>query len=254
MARPSPAALLVLCLLAGGCAGGAGESAGGPSPRGRLATALEKTRHAGSARVAEYVVSEPRDLEWRLAGRTRFDYNDALIDIVHLRHPDLAPGTTFHVRIADIPYVRRTNGSWYSPPYHTGEFELGYANFIHLVTRAYGRVESEGPRRLLVWMSRGRLERLRTSPAGMVGPLGTLYDLRGPMRVDLDAKGRIERIKYTVSGRYYFALTPSHRVTVTNEFSHFRRHFDVTPPPGGEITSGPLVPPQPGARAEMSRL
>jgi hypothetical protein len=66
------------------------------------------------------------------------------------------------------------------------------------------------------------------------------------MQVGLDAKGRIERIDYTVTGRYYFALTPAHRVAVTNEFSHFRRNFDVDPPPGGKITAGPLEPPQPG--------
>jgi hypothetical protein len=65
---------------------------------------------------------------------------------------------------------------------------------------------------------------------------------------------REPRWSYTVTGRYFFSLTPTHRVHVTNTYRDFDAHFDVEPPPGDEITPGPLIPPQPGARAESSRL
>jgi hypothetical protein len=61
-------------------------------------------------------------------------------------------------------------------------------------------------------------------------------------------------MEYVVTGRYFRALTPAYRVRVSVEFSDFRQHFDVEPPPGDLITPGPLEPPQPGARAESSRL
>jgi hypothetical protein len=244
-------ALVTVCAFLGACGGGGerGDSSGpvGPSPRKQFEAALLKTRHAGSAAVVERVVSEPRDLQFEVTGRTRFDYNDALLKVRYARHRSLAPGSAFHVRIADFPYVRRTNGRWYVPPYHSGEFELGYSNFLHLVSRAYGEVESEGPRTLLVRMSRDNLERLRTSAEGSLGPLGTMYDLLGPMRFELDDEGRIGRIEYTVTGRYYFSLTPAHEVSVTTEFTDFASKFDVEPPPGDMITPGPLKPPRPAA-------
>ena len=204
--------------------------------------------------MREHVVSDPADYEMRITGRARFDYSDALLRVVHVRHPQLAPGTVFHLRIANVPYVLRTNGTWYVPPFHTGEFELGYSDFVHLLSRAYGRVERDSSGTLLVRMSRRRLDRLRMSPEGSLGPLGTLYDLVGPMRVDLDDDGRIAHISYTVTGRYYFSLTPDHRVHVELDFRDFDPAFDVEPPSESAVTPGPLIPPQAGARADSSRL
>lgn len=254
-------ALVALSILAASCGGDSsgepashGRRSGGPSPRERFANALIETRRAGSAAVSEHLVSDPRQLEWTITGRTRFDRNEAILDIVHQHHPLLAPGTGFHVVIDSSPYVRRTNGRWYVPPFHTGEFELSYRNFVHLISRAYGRVRADGPETLLVWMSPANLTRLRETAEGAEGPLGTLYDLLGPMRFELDETGRIARMDYMVTGRYFGALTPAHRVRVSVEFSDFKPRFDVEPPPGNMITPGPLKPPQPGARAEISRL
>jgi hypothetical protein len=254
-------ALLAASLVAASCGDGPPAErssrerpATGPTPRERFANALIATRRAGSAAVSEHLVSEPRQLEWEITGRTRFDRNEAVLDIVHQRHPVLAPGTGFHIVIDFSPYVRRTNGRWYVPPFHSGEFELSYRNFVYLIGRAYGRVAADGPETLLVWMSRANLTRLRETAEGAEGPLGTLYDLIGPMRFQLDDEGRIERMEYMVTGRYFWALTPAHRVRVSVEFSDFKHHFDVEPPPGNLITPGPLKPPQPGARAEISRL
>ncbi len=199
-------------------------------------------------------MSEPRQLEWRITGRTRFDRDVALLDIVHLHHPALAPRTGFHILISDASYVRRTNGRWYVPPFHSGEFELSYANFVHLISRGYGKVQADGSRTLLVWMSPANLRRLRTSAEGAAGPLGALHDFIGPMRFQLDERGRIERMEYLVTGRYFWALTPAHTVRVSVTFSDFKSDFEVEPPPGDLITPGPLKPPQPGARAEISRL
>jgi hypothetical protein len=241
-------ALATACAVLPGCGGDE------PNARKLFAEALDKTWRAGSARMSERVRSDPHDLEFEVRGRTRFDFDDALLNVTYRQHPSLDPGVGFHVRIANLPYVRRIAGGWYVPPHHTGEFELGFANFLHLLSRAYGRVRMEGERTFLVTMSRSRLMRLRMSREGSIGPLGTLFDLIGPMRVDVDGAGRIERIRYEVSGRYYFALTPMHRVRVTFAFSDYERDFDVEPPPEDEITSGPLQPPQDGARAEMSRL
>lgn len=249
MARISTSiALVTVCAVLGACGGG-GDSSGpvGPSPRDRFEAALLKTRHAGSAAVVERVVSEPRDLEFEVTGRMRFDFNDALLKVKYAHHHSLAPGSAFHVRIANFSYVRRTNGRWYVPPYNSGEFELGYSNFLHLVSRAYGEVKADGPRTLLVRMRRDNLERLRTSAEGSLGPLGTMYDLLGPMRFELDDEGRIVRIEYSVTGRYYFSLTPAHEVRVTTEFTDFARNFDVEPPPGYMISPGPLKPPRPAA-------
>ncbi len=219
-----------------------------PSVRDRFADALIATRRAGSAAVSEHLVSEPSRLEWTITGRTRFDRNEALLDIVHQRHPALAPGTAFHVLIDFASYVRRTNGRWYVPSFGTGEFELGYANFVHLLGRAYGRVERQGPNGFLIWMSRANLERMRTSGEGVPGPLGTLYDLTGPMRIELDEAGRIRRMGYEVTGRYFAALTPAYGVRVSVAFSRYRDRFEVDPPPGDRITPGPLVPPRPQSR------
>jgi hypothetical protein len=254
MARASAATVLVgVCLFATSCGIGLGGDGGG-TPRERFATVLTRTRDAGSAAVSEHVTSDPVGYEMRVTGRTRFEYNDALLTVTHIRHPQLAPGTVFHVQIANVPYVRRTDGNWYVPPYHTGEFELGYSDFMFLLSKAYGRVEQDGSRALLVWMSSAKLAHLRTSQEGSLGPLGTLYDLVGPMRVALDDQSRMTRIEYTVTGRYYFSLTPMHRVRVTLDFTDFDRDFDVEPPPEDAVTPGPLIPPQPGARAESSRL
>jgi hypothetical protein len=254
-------ALVALSVLAASCGGDSSVEpaprewpSGGPSPRERFANALIETRRAGSAAVSEHLVSEPRQLEWTITGRTRFDRNEAVLDIVHQRHPVLAPGTGFHVVIDFSPYVRRTNGRWYVPPFHTGEFELSYRNFVYLIGRAYGRVQADGADTLLVWMSAANLTRLRETAEGAQGPLGTLHDLLGPMRFELDEQGRIARMEYMVTGRYFWALTPAHQVRVSVEFSDFKQHFDVEPPPGNMITPGPLKPPQPGARAEINRL
>ena len=103
-------------------------------------------------------------------------------------------------------------------------------------------------------MSAANLTRLRETAEGAEGPLGTLYDLVGPMRFQLDEEGRIARMEYMVTGRCFWALTPAYRVRVSVEFSDFRQHFDVDPQPGNTITPGPLSRPQPGARAEISRL
>jgi hypothetical protein len=254
-------ALLALSALAASCGGNSSAEpeshdrrSGGPSSRERFANALIETRRAGSAAVSEHLVSEPLRLEWRITGRTRFDRNEAILDIVHQHHPALAPGTRFHVVIDFSPFVRRTNGRWYVPPYHTGEFELSYRNFLYLIGRGYGKVRSHGPGTFLVWMSPANLGRLRETAEGAVGPLGTLHDLIGPMSFQLDENGRIARMEYMVSGRYFWALTPAYRVRVSVEFSDFRQRFDVEPPPGNLITPGPLKPPQPGTRAERSRL
>jgi hypothetical protein len=253
VARASLATLLlVLALAAAGCAGdpepnahaGQGDPTRGESARERFEDALIATRRAGSASVHEHLVSNPPALEWTITGRTRFDSNEALLDIVHHRHPALAPGTAFHVLIDFASYVRRTDGNWYVPPFNSGEFELAYADLVRLIRRAYGRVETQGSSGFLVWMSRANLERLRMSAEG-VGPLGTLYDLIGPMRVELDDGGRIGRLYYEVTGRYFGSLTPDYRVSVTVGFTRYRDNFQVHPPPGDKITPGRLVPPRP---------
>jgi hypothetical protein len=241
-------------LLLVSCGGAASVVNRGPSPRERFAEALLNTRHAGSAAVLERAVSSPPAYELEVSGRMRFDYDDARLTVAHILHPQLAPNTVFHVLIANSPYVRRTTGGWYVPPYHTGEFELGHADFLHLVSRGYGRVEAEGARTLLVSMSRENLDRLRTSAEGSLGPLGTLYDLIEPMRFELDANGRIVRWSYTVTGRYFFSLTPMHRVHVEIAYRDFDQDFEVEPPPGDQIKPGPLIPPQRGTRADSSRL
>jgi hypothetical protein len=239
-------AVLAVVLLAGmssmsGCA--AGDS-GDPSAKAKLRTALERTWSAGSAAVHERAWSRPAGFDYEVTGRSRFDYDNASLTITYGRHPAYPVGTSFDVVIDSFPYVRTGAHRWYVPGYGNPQFELGYADLLHLLEKTIGRVreleDSSGDgTALAVSVDRVKLDRLRGSVQGSLDPLGLFYALRGPIRVELDDAGRIKTLSYDFSGGAYAYGTYIEKMSVLTNFSDFDDDFRAEAPPEDEVTSRP---------------
>ena len=247
MRRLAPALLGAVIALGVSC----GEEEAPKEPANPLAKAAQLTRAEGTARVRLAVRTKPRGQQsFRIRGVTRLDREAARLRLTYERYEGVPPGTRLEAVFAGGRYFFRPPGArrWVLVEEDNPDFATGLSESLPYLGAVVGPVKRAGAERLrgvatTAYRATVDLDLVDEQlPAGQQAgyrvKVAGLATRRIPVEVNVDAQGRLRRMRYDVDRLVRAPAGRDPGIAVVVEFGDFGVSADVRPPPRRLVDRG----------------